>query len=107
MARVLNPFFSAWASGTIGKLITCRASYNQRFYMLKHRNTRRKRSPAQLEIQEIGARKARLAIYFWKVAEWRSARLGMNRLGLAILGSPEGLVRPMNKIPLLLNIPDL
>ena len=105
MAKVINPFFSAWASGTIGKLITCRASYNQRFCMLKHRNTRRKRSPAQIEVQEIGTRKIRLEKNFWQVAEWRSARLGKNKLGLAILGSKEGLIRPLIKLPPLLDTP--
>jgi len=105
MVMVKQPFFSGWGSGTVGNLITCRAMFNQRFCMLKHRNTQRKRSLAQLEMQEIGARKVRLEKWFWQVAEWRSTRLRMNRLGLAILGSKEGLIRPMNKIPLLLNIP--
>lgn len=99
MVRVINPFFSAWASGTVGKLITCRAMFNQRFCMHKHRHTQHRRSPAQIEMQEIGARKVRLEKWFWKVAEWRSARLKMNKLGLTILGSPEGLIRPVAIIP--------
>jgi len=99
MVRVLNPFFSGWASGTVGKLITCRASYNQRFYMLKHRHTQQKRSPAQIEMQEIGARKVKLEKWFWRVGEWRSARLRMNKLGLTVLGSPEGLIQPVHHIP--------
>lgn len=99
MVRVIDPFFSAWASGTVGKLITCRAMFNQRFCMHKHRHTQQKRSPAQIEVQEIGKRKVRLEKWFWKVAEWRSAKLKMNRLGLALLGSAEGLIRPLSKFP--------
>lgn len=106
MVRVKSPFFSAWASGTVGKLITCRAMFNQRFCMHKHRHTQHRRSPAQMEVQKIGKRKVRLEKWYWRVAEWRSARLNMNRLGLTILGSTEGLIRPMNEIPLLLNIPE-
>ncbi|MBA7665685.1 hypothetical protein ES703_73759 [subsurface metagenome] len=99
MVRVVNPFFSGWASGSVAKLITCRAMFNQRFCMHRYRHTQHRRSPAQIQIQEIGARKVKIALWFWKVAEWRSARLGMNRLGLSILGSSGGLIRPMSKIP--------
>ncbi|MBA7613770.1 hypothetical protein ES703_21026 [subsurface metagenome] len=88
MVMVRQPFFSGWASGTVGKLITCRAMFNQRFCMHKHRYTQHRRSPAQIEMQEIGARKVRLEKWFWKVGEWRSARLRMNKLGLTVLGSP-------------------
>lgn len=99
MVMVEQPFFSAWASGTVGKLITCRAMHNQRFCMHKHRYTQKKRSPAQIEMQEMGTRKVKIALWFWKVAEWRSARLKMNKLGLTILGSKEGLVRMIDHIP--------
>lgn len=105
MVRVKQPFFSGWASGTVGNLITCRAMFNQRFCMHKHRNTQRKRSPAQIEVQKIGARKVRLEKCFWQVAGWRSARLRMNKLGLAPLGSKEGLIRPLSKLPPFLDIP--
>ena len=98
MVMVINPFFSGWASGTIAKLITCRAMFNQRFCMHKHRHTQHKRSPAQIEMQEIHTRKVKIAMWFWRVAEWRSARLRMNKLGLTVLGSKEGLIRPLAEI---------
>ena len=42
MAIVRNPFFSVWASGSIGKQLTCQADNKFNFVMRKHPPLRRK-----------------------------------------------------------------
>lgn len=88
-----------WASGTVGKTLTCKAMGGPHFVMSKHIAQRIKRDPKQIEQQQIFKRKMILAGHTVEMGRMQSAISGEMTSGIGISGVGEPIVFPLPSIP--------
>lgn len=102
MVMVRGPYLSGWASGSIGKTITCRAMFNNKFCMHKFRHSQIIRSAGQIWAQERFARKIALGVHYNKISIYRSGIFGRSAMGVASIGANDRVLYVLPEIPTLI-----
>lgn len=99
MVVVRDPFCSVWASGTVGKTLTCRAMGGPFFVMAKYISQRKRKSPRQLEQQRIFQRKIIIDKHYWELAKAHSGISGLMASNFGISGAGEPIFTHMTVLP--------